>query len=231
MTRSTARGERGQALPALALIAAGLVAFTVFVIVPLGSADDRRAEVRTAADAAALAGVEAAADVLRGIGTILPPGLGGVPGNGGVIQAALDRLQGDGATAAADYAGRNDADLTDFVLTVSLSGGRPVLEAHAETRSQEPIVDTSQYARSEATARLDVLGGLCGVGNAWGLELDDGTCRKVTDLLDPPPEPTPSPTPTPTGTETASPSPTPTPTPSRLPGRRPLRLSDTYLVQ
>jgi hypothetical protein len=227
----SSRRERGQALPALALIAAGLVAFTVFVIVPLGSATDRRAEVRTAADAAALAAVESAADGLRGIGTILPPGLGGDPGNGNAIQNALDRLEGDGSVAAADYAARNDAELVDFVMTVSLASGHPVIEAYARTRSEETIETTDQYARAEATARIEVLGGLCGVGNAWGLELDDGTCRAVGDLLDPPPTPSPSPTPLPTGTETESPSPSPTPTPSPTRSRAPLRLTEPYLVQ
>ncbi len=231
MTRRPARGERGQALPALALIAAGLVAFTVFVVVPLGSATDRRAEARTAADAAALAALESATDGMRGIGTILPPGLGGAPGSGQVILDVLDRLEGEGELAAADYAERNDAVLVDFDMAISLAGSQPVIEAYAETRGQEQVESTTQYARATATARLDVLGGLCGVGNAWGLELDDGTCRKVSDLLDPPEEPSPSPTPTPTGTETASPSPTPTPTPSPTPHRTPLRLSDPYLVR
>jgi hypothetical protein len=233
MSRSIVRGERGQALPALALIAAGLVAFTVFVVVPLGSADDRKAEVRTGADAAALAAVESAADDLRGIGTILPPGLGGLPGNGDIILGILDGLQGNAETAAADYAARNDSDLIDFRMTVSLAGPRPIIEAYAKTRSRDAIEDTTQYARAEATARLDVLGGFCGVGGVWGLELDDGTCRSVLDLLEPPepPEPSPTPTPTPTGTETPSPSPTPTPTPEPLPHRRPLHLADPYLIQ
>ena len=207
VTRRPARGERGQALPALALVVAGLVAFTVFVIVPLGSATDRRAEARTAADAAALAALDSVAEDLRGIGTILPPGLGGNPGNGVAILDVLADLEAAGAVAAEDYAARNDARLVDFDMDISLAATRPVVIAYARTESVDAIETTSQKAHAEATARLDVLGGFCGVGNAWGLELDDGTCRKVTDLLDPPEEPSPSPTPTPTGTETASPSP------------------------
>lgn len=222
--------ERGQALPALALIVAGLVAFTVFVIVPLGSANDRRAETRTAADAAALAAVDSAADSIRGIGTVLPPGLGGLPGGADALLRALDRLEPEGYAAAADYAGRNDADLTDFRMTISLRGGRPVIEAYAATRSDQPIESTDRFAHAEATARLDVLGGLCGVGNAWGLELDDGTCRSVVDLLAPLPTPTPTPTPTDPGDETEPPTPSPTPTPSDLPRPRPMRVSDLYLV-
>jgi len=63
MSRTTARrSERGQALPALALIVAGLVAFTTFVIVPLGSADDRRAETRTGARTAAASTARSAFD-------------------------------------------------------------------------------------------------------------------------------------------------------------------------
>ena len=103
--------------------------------------------------------------------------------------------RGEGELAAADYAERNDAVLVDFDMAISLAGSQPVIEAYAETRGEEQVESTTQYARATATARLDVLGGLCGVGNAWGLELDDGTCRKVSDLLDPPEEPSPSPTP------------------------------------
>lgn len=221
------RSERGQALPALVLIATGLVAFTVLVIVPLGSATDRRAEARTAADAAALAAVDAVAENARGLGTLLPPGLGGDPGNGKALLNALERLDENGAAAAADYAARNGGELVDFSLTLSVAEGRPVVRAYARTRGVRPVETTDQHAYASATAEVRVLSGLCPAGNAWGLELDDGTCRGVADLLDPPP--TPSPTPSGDG-PSASASPSPTESPSPLPGWRPLRLSEPILV-
>jgi Putative Flp pilus-assembly TadE/G-like len=229
-------GEQGQALPALVLVVVALLAFTVFVIVPLGSASDRRAESRTAADAAALAAVDSAAESIRGIGAVLPPGLGGSPGGADALRRTLDRLEPEGYAVAADYAGRNDGDLRDFRMTIFLAGGRPVIEAFAAIRSDEQIEATDRYAQAKATARVDVLGGLCAAGGAWGLELDDGSCRAIDDLLAPLPTPTPTPTPTPSPTSTgtrspsATPSPSPTPTPSELPRPRPPRVSDPYLV-
>jgi hypothetical protein len=230
MSRTTVqRSERGQALPALALIVAGLVAFTTFVIVPLGSADDRRAETRTGADAAALAAVDSVRDGLIALANVLPPGLGGGPGNGNILLDGLDRLPSDAAVAADDYARRNDSDLTDFQLTIDLDGLRPVIRALAHTRNQDAVETTDRFARAQATAELDVLHGFCGVDGAWGLELDDGSCRSLADLLDPLP-PTPTPTPTPTGTTSPTPTPTPTPTPEPLPHRVPLDLSDPALI-
>jgi hypothetical protein len=230
---SRGRRERGQALPALALIVAGLVAFTVFVMVPLGSANDRRAQTRTAADAASLAAVDSAAESIRGIGSLLLPGLGGPPGSGNGLLDLLDGLEAEGQAAALEYAARNDAELVDFRMTVSLAGARPVIEAYAATRSDRQIESTDSYAHAEATARTDVLGGLCGIGGVWGIDLDDGTCRSITDLLDPLPEPTPTPTPTETDDEDdedEEEEPAPTPTPPDLPEPQPLRVTDPFLV-
>jgi hypothetical protein len=206
-------------LPALALICAGLVAFTVFVIVPLGSANDRRAQSRTAADAAALAAADSAATSIRAIGTALLPGLGDAPGSAETLLTTLDGLEAAGQVVAADYANRNDSDLTDFRMTISLAGRRPVIETFAATQSRNRIETTDRYAHGQATSRIEVLGGLCGVGDAWGVELSDGSCQAIDDLSAPLPPPPHHPHP---------PHHPPAPDP---PTALELRVSDPYLVR
>jgi hypothetical protein len=197
MTGIRSRGERGQALPALALLVSALVMFTLVVIVPMGSAADRRAEARTGADAAALAALRAVVEDLDGLDALLPPGLGGTVAEGQALEQTLDLMGSRSQAAAAEYAVRNDTNLVDFDIDISLAARRPMIQAYAATRSQQDIVDTNQRANAQARAQLRVADGLCGVGGGWGLELSDGSCRSLADLLIEPPPPLPDPPPPP----------------------------------
>ncbi len=106
MTPSRTRDERGAAASAL-LVTALLVGFAAFVYlaVPFGTATDAKAQNRTAADAAALAGAEGVReDLLASIGS------DGVPGSWTDLPGAA----GLGQAAAAEYAELNDARLVEY---------------------------------------------------------------------------------------------------------------------
>lgn len=106
MVPSRTHDERGAAASAL-LVTALLIGFAAFVYlaVPFGSATDAKAQNRTAADAAALAGAEGVReDLLASIGS------DGVPGSWTDLPGAA----GMGQAAAAEYAELNDARLVEY---------------------------------------------------------------------------------------------------------------------
>ncbi len=187
-THRPERDEAGQVFPAMVLVVVALLAFTLYVIVPLGSGADRRAEVSTAADAAALAALVEVGQSVQGIGTLLPPGLGGDPEDGDTLSAVFDGLADRGCDAAVRYAEDNNAELLSCEVRIDF----PYVTAYAETRHESTVEDTDLRLTAEATAEMEILSGLCPAGPGLGLELEDGSCTALDDLIDlpePPEEP------------------------------------------
>lgn len=138
MTNSrVTQGERGAA--ALSLLTVGMIlALAIFVVmaVPLTKAGDAKAKSNSAADAAALAGVDFVRGELRN--ALATEGwLGGWDAYAGSIGTGLD--------AASSYANRNDATLTQYQFSAVN------LESYAKVRGRS--VD-GRPAVSDATARL-----------------------------------------------------------------------------
>lgn len=166
--------ERGQVTTAIVLsVTVGLVAVALFGLVALARGADERTKSQSAADAAALAGADALNDLLPG----LFAQIGSKHGWRDVFGCGLGR------GAAADFASRNDATLTDYCFDVGDD------EVRVRVRMNDPVTDDVGPATAKATART-------------GLDL--GHC----DWDDEEP-PTPSTT-SPSTTPTSSPSPTTT---------------------
>jgi hypothetical protein len=137
MNLSSRQGERGAAALSL-LTVAMMIALAIFAVmaVPLTRASDAKAQSHSAADAAALAGVDFVRDDLRDALTT-EGWLGSWELYGDVV--------GGGAATAQSYAERNDATLVSYDFNWT------TLEAHAVVRGR--TVD-GQVTRSEATAKL-----------------------------------------------------------------------------
>ena len=139
MTSSRIRDERGAAASAL-LVTALLIGFAAFVYlaVPFGTAVDAKAQNRTAADAAALAGAESVReDLLATIGS------DGVPGSWTDLPGAA----GLGQPAAAEYAALNDARLVEYWFDPSNGTAHATVEGRG--------VD-GEPSRSSAVAQVDL---------------------------------------------------------------------------
>lgn len=140
MTSSTrSHDERGAAASAL-LVTALLIGFAAFVYlaVPFGTAVDAKAQNRTAADAAALAGAEGVReDLLATIGS------DGVPGSWTDLPGAA----GLGQPAAAEYAALNDARLVEYWFDPSNGTAHATVEGRG--------VD-GEPSRSSAVAQVDL---------------------------------------------------------------------------
>lgn len=131
--------ERGAAASAL-LVTALLVGFAAFVYlaIPFGTAVDAKAQNRTAADAAALAGAEGVReDLLATIGS------DGVPGSWTDLPGAA----GLGYSAAAEYAALNDAELVEYWFDPSDGTAHVTVEGRG--------VD-GEPSRSSAVAQVDL---------------------------------------------------------------------------
>lgn len=131
--------ERGAAASAL-LVTALLIGFAAFVYlaVPFGTAVDAKAQNRTAADAAALAGAEGVReDLLATIGS------DGVPGSWTDLPGAA----GLGQPAAAEYAALNDARLVEYWFDPSTGTAHATVEGRG--------VD-GEPSRSSAVAQVDL---------------------------------------------------------------------------
>jgi hypothetical protein len=154
------RGDEGSVLPALVVAVLGLVAFTLFTMVPLGSAADERAKARTAADAGALAAATQVRFNLEPLYAELAdlPRAGPRPTPGDIAS----RLLRGACDEALRYAVRNGA--AGSSVQCARSG---MWEFTVSVRMAQPIEDTTQYASATATARLDAPGlrigssGLC----------------------------------------------------------------------
>jgi hypothetical protein len=153
--------DEGSVLPALVVAVLGLVAFTVFTMVPLGSAADERAKARTAADAGALA---AASRVKLNVTEVYqeladaPPSRSPRPTPGEVV----DRVFRGACDEARDFAIRNGAAAGSVQCIRS-----GTWEFTVSVRMAQPIEDTTQHASARAAARLNAPGlrvggaGLC----------------------------------------------------------------------
>jgi len=136
---SRTHDERGAAASAL-LVTALLIEFAAFVYlaVPFGTAVDAKAQNRTAADAAALAGAEGVReDLLATIGS------DGVPGSWTDLPGAA----GLGQPAAAEYAALNDARLVEYWFDPSDGTAHATVEGRG--------VD-GEPSRSSAVAQVDL---------------------------------------------------------------------------
>lgn len=224
------RDESGQIFPAMAVVVLGLLAFTLYVVVPLGSGADRRAEVTTAADAAALAALTDVAESVRGIGTLVPPGLGGDPGDGDALVAVFDGLEERACDRARQYAADNNAELADCDVTVDL----PYVTAYAATRHDSTVEDTELRLTAEATAEMEVLSGLCRAADGIGVLLEDGSCSGLDDLVEvpePPDPPEPSGPPRPSEPPGGDGTDGPEPEPEQPPGIGLIELDQPVLVE
>lgn len=139
MRAQAARGERGAA--ALSLLTVGMIiALAIFAVMalPLTQASDAKAKSNSAADAAALAGVESIRLDLRDALTTRG-WLGSWNAYGDII--------GGGLESAKDYATRNDATL------VSYHADLLHLEVYAKVRGRTVDGHTTE---SQATAQLQL---------------------------------------------------------------------------
>ena len=146
----TPREERGAAALSLLVVAMllGLAIFTAIAL-PLTNATDAKAKSRSAADAAALAGVEAfKEDLVEALRNLQVFPVGGLLA---VVQSV--DLNG-GLVAAQEYARRNDAQLVGYVPTPAASGLLS-FETYAKVRGRS--VD-GEPNLSEARAKLDLPG-------------------------------------------------------------------------
>jgi hypothetical protein len=141
---SRSRGEEGAAASAL-LVTALLVGLGMFVYmaIPYATAVDAKAKNRSAADAAAIAGAEAAfGDLLASISggpigeDLIPGSWGAVPGCAGL-----------GLNAASGHASYNDAVLTDYVF--DCDSGQATVRVEGRGYAGQP-------SRSTATAQVDL---------------------------------------------------------------------------
>lgn len=143
MTRSSGReGERGAA--ALSLLTVGIiVAIGIFAVmaIPLTDASDAKAKSRSAADAAALAGVEYVKKDLE-LALSEYGWLGSWDAYGSYI------LDG-GLASAHSYAERNDGELVSYQKPTVLNGW----ESYAKVRGRDVEGQTNI---SEARAKLDL---------------------------------------------------------------------------
>lgn len=179
------RTEEGAAATALLLTAVtvGLV-IVLYMALPYTAAVDAKAQNRTAADAAAIAGAEGALDDMLA-------NLTGGPLDGDLIPGSWSELAGGacgglGYAAATQYASLNDAHVVAYEF--SCVDGTARVEVEGRGFDGEP-------ARSGAVAEL-------------------GQVPSCGSLPPPPtPSPTPSETPAASPSATSSPTPSPTPEP------------------
>ena len=148
--RSQQQGERGAA--ALSLLTVGIligIAIVAVMAIPLTNAGDAKAKSRSAADAAALAGVEAfKEDLVEALRNLQAFPVGGLL----TVVQGIDL--GGGADAALEYAQRNDATLVTYLPKPAVSGFLS-FETYAKVRGRS--VD-GQVNESEARAKLDLPG-------------------------------------------------------------------------
>lgn len=132
------RGEQGQVALALVLITIIALITVAFVgVLGISLAADERSQAQTAADAAALAGVEAVPGAL----TILFDAIDAKDDLGTLVLGCnLGRAQ------AQTYANQNGASLTSYCFNAST--GR----AEVVVRMNEPVSDEAGYAEAGATA-------------------------------------------------------------------------------
>jgi hypothetical protein len=146
----THREERGAAALSLLVVGMllGLAIFTALAL-PLTNATDAKAKSRNAADAAALAGVEAfKEDLVEALKTLQVFPAGGLLA---VVQSV--DLNG-GQVAAIEYARRNDGQLVTYIPRPAVAGLLS-FETYAKVRGR--TVDGEQNY-SEARAKLDLPG-------------------------------------------------------------------------
>lgn len=176
-------GDRGAVSLLLLPAAAALLAVTVLAVLVVGSAANDRRQSVTAADAAALAAADAWGDALElafgaradaddvdtfwsFAGTDL----------GGVVPSGL-------TASARSYARANDAEL--IALSIDVADASVTVRVRAD----DALPGSGRQVESAATARLELLGGVCRSGRTLGY-LIDGAC--VTRAPAPEPEPDPA---------------------------------------
>ncbi|GEM_PF-492567 len=177
-------GDRGAVSLLLLPAAAALLAVTVLAVLVIGSAANDRRQSVTAADAAALAAAGSWADALElafdaradaddvdtfwsFAGTDLS----------GVVPAGL-------TTSARSYARANDAEL--IALSIDVADASVTVRVRAD----DAVPGSGRQVESVATARLDLLGGVCRSGRTLGY-LIDGACVTRAPAPEPAPEPDP----------------------------------------
>lgn len=205
--------ERGSIHVAVIPMVVGLLAAAVMVIVLLGGVTGERRESTTAADAAALGAAEVWDAELEDTFTwrvgssehVSFWALAGTP-VADTIDAGAMRAK------ASEFAERNGAELTGF----SVDAAR--LEVSVSVRNRSTVPETSTRVPAQATAEIELTGGLCLSGGQMGYRLPWG-CQTWPEAAPTPPPPTPTPTPTPTPSPSPSdgeepePEPTDEPTP------------------
>lgn len=113
----------------------GLALFA-YVAVPFGVASDAKAQNNTAADAAALAGAEAAQSDLVGMIT-----------SGAFVTHGAQLSAGAGLPAAQEYAAHNDAQVVEYYFDPVSGQAHVTVEGHPAE---------GQVSRSEAVAEIDL---------------------------------------------------------------------------
>jgi hypothetical protein len=160
-TARRVHGDDGQLMAALVIgLAITLLAFCVIALLPIGAATNDATRSQTAADAAALAGLERTRGVW--VDEVTAPGrIRFVPG----VAVGLGGLGARPVEAAESYAERNDADLVQF----SRSGGRVEVRVRNQYTSHR---DQDRRAESGSVAETST-------------DLDTELCRWVEPLVPP----------------------------------------------
>lgn len=158
-----------------------LAALALVLALPLAQGMSQRRSSATAADAAALAAAQEWSNHLKRRQATLeaspPEVFWTFPGTS--VSASRSPLM---AAEAEELAAANDATL------VSMSVQPSRMEVTVRVRMNGEAVDGSGvHAEKSATARVDLRGGICRVGNRMGVR--DGTCITVPppDVTTPPP--------------------------------------------
>ncbi|GAA4725311.1 hypothetical protein GCM10023216_14550 [Isoptericola chiayiensis] len=201
--------ERGSIHVAVIPMVVGLLAAAVLVIVVLGGVTGERRESTTAADAAALAAAETWDRELEDTFTwragssehVSFWALAGTP-----VSATVDA--GAMRAKASEFAERNGAELREFSVDTER------LEVSVSVRNRSTVPETSTRVPAEATARIELTGGLCLSGVQIGYRLPWGCQTWPEAAPTPPPAPTPTPTPSPSPSDGEEPEPEPSDEPT-----------------
>jgi hypothetical protein len=191
------RDDSGQIATGLIVCAAlGAVVLLVAVLLPLAGASDQRSRAQTAADAAALAAVQ-------GLGRSVEDALARpLPFAGGRLQPLAGCPAG--RPRAAELAGRNGAELTDYRhLSCGVSGRRTAVQV--EVRMQQPL-PSGHRSQARAAAQMGFPTAPC--------RLSPDPAAILAELTaPPPPPPPPPPLPDPADPSDQPPPPSPPPPP------------------
>lgn len=147
------RGDDGQLMASMAIFCGILIiAMLVVALVPVGEATNERSRSQTAADAAALAGADAARRQFAEYSTAPGPTLVFVPGVAVLVPPILPTT---GYGSASNYANSNGSTLM-APYSLSLPSGEVTTRVQSKADATEEQYGEVGRAEATATAKMDV---------------------------------------------------------------------------